>query len=503
MLSYSYIKIFLQSKYILLLLCLAFGRASSQNVTIRGKAHTSYVGKIIQLTTLTDNITGLSQREDEDTIGIDGFFELAMQSEFTQPVFLRIDNVITKLYVEPDYVYGVTIPELDKNYDYNNGADLEVNLGIIGNDTTELNILIFDYEEELNNMFSPGSSANMDKNPLKISGRNTGESRFLSRPVMFRKADSLKRLCDKRYENIHNEYFKNYVEYSIASINASVSRGENFLINSYIIKKPIRYHHYEYMQFFKTCFSGYLQAFSSTRKGTSLNNIINVKADYKTLLDYVKDDKFLKDDSLRELVLIKNLWEFYFNPEYDREGVKSIVSELNQETKIKEHERITSTMLSYFNKMQTGSLAPGFTARTKDGTMGTLASFKNRWVYLNFFSTKNLESLKEMPKIAALKRKFGDKISFLSICLDDSIKTYKEYMRLNPKFDWTIWYNNEQSILRTAKDNYFVTGSEAYFLINNFGYLVQSPATPPSKGIEYKFNLIFKAAKKKTKTGIR
>jgi cytochrome oxidase Cu insertion factor (SCO1/SenC/PrrC family) len=468
-----------------LFLVFALGRSHSQNIVIKGKAHSSYAGKVIKAFTITDNITGINQREDQDTIGTDGYFELAMQSEDTRPVFLRIDNVVAKLYVQPDFVYGVTIPELDQNMNYNNDTDLNVNIGIIGNDSTELNALIFDYEGKFNDLFG------------------ADDSRFLSRPVMFKRADSLKKICDKRYEKISNAYFKTYVEYSIAAINASVSRGENYLINGYILNKPIQYRHHDYMQFFNTCFSGYVKAVASTRKGQSLFNIINVKQDYNALVAFLKEDKFLKNDSIRELVIIKNLWDFYFSPDFDQAAVKNMVSQLNVQTANKEHKRITSTMLAYFNKMQPGSLAPGFSARTKDGTMGTLASYKGRWVYLNFFSTTNTESLKEMPKIMALKKKFGDKVSFISICVDDSLKSYKEYLRTNPKQDWAIWFNDEQSLSKTAKDNYFVTGSEAYFLVNNFGYLAQSPALSPSKGIENKFNLLFKSGKKKTKTGIR
>ena len=69
--------------------------------------------------------------------------------------------------------------------------------------------------------------------------------------------------------------------------------------------------------------------------------------------------------------------------------------------------------------------------------------------------------------------------------------------------DWTIWYNYDKSITKTAKENYFIAGTEAYFLIDNFGYLAQSPALSPSGGIEYKLNVIFKIKNRTTKTGIR
>jgi len=400
-------------------------------------------------------------------------------------VTLRIDNVVSQLYVQPDFVYGITFPQADDSFDRKNDAELPVNVGIVGADSTELNALIFDYQTQYNNLFLPK------------------DNRFLSRQALFKRVDSLQKLCNMRYAKISNDYFRNYVTYNIASINASLSRGENYLINGYILHHPVLYEHFEYMQFFNACFKGYLNTIAPAHKGPTLYNIINGKASYAMLNDFLKEDRFLKNDTIRELVMLKNLWDFYFNAEFSPDAVNTIVSQLSLKSTIPAHKKIIANMLAYFNKMQTGSPAPDFSARSKDGAIGSFGSFKGRWVYLNFFSTKNIESLREMPKIAALKKKYGDKVVFLSICLDDSLSSYLSYLKANPKFDWPIWYNNERSLSRTAKDAYYVTGTEAYFLISNFGYLAQSPALSPSKGIEYKFNIQFRIRTKNTKTGIR
>ncbi|MCC6371779.1 MAG: TlpA family protein disulfide reductase [Bacteroidia bacterium] len=433
----------------------------------------------------TDYITNTRFKDNQDTIAADGFFEITCQTDYVKPVFLKIENVVSQLYIQPNFVYGITIPEVERGLDYKNDAELPVNIGIVGTDSTELNALMFDYQEQYNNFF------------IKDNGQ------YISRAQMFVLADSLQKLCDKRYSGIKNTYFKNYILYSIASINASVSRGENYLINGYILKHPIQYHHYEYMQFFETCFKGYLNTVASQHKGQSLYNIINSKASYKLLRDFLKDDKFLRNDTIKELVIIKNMWDFYFNPDFEPDAVESIVSQLSVATKNAEHKRICSNMLAYFNKLQVGSQAPDFSARSRDGKMASLGMFKGRWVYLNFFSTANTESLKEMPKIAALKKKYGDKVTFVSVCVDDSLKTYTAYLRANPKYDWNIWYNQAGGLTKTAKEQYSVTGSEAYYLISNAGYLAQSPALSPSNGIEYRFNIIFKIKQKNFRTGIR
>lgn len=457
----------------------------AQNVTIRGKAHVSYAGKKIELLSYQDLITKITIKEGVDTIESDGFFELKFQADFTQAIILKIENIVAKLYVEPNFVYGITIPEADKSLERDKDTELEISPNIIGNDSTELNHLMYDFQEQKNKLFI------------------TENNMFLNRPEIFKRTDSLKLNCNKRYIKIKNAYFLNHVEYEFASINMSVARGKNALINYFIIEKPIQYSNYDYMAFFESSFKGYLTEIASTRKGQSLFNIINTKASWEKLNAFMLEDKFLKKDSIRELVAILNLWQMHYSNDYSPEAIKIICNDFLRETKNKTHKTILSNMLAHFNKMIVGTPAPDIIARTKLGTMGSLNSFKNRWIYLNFFSTSNIESVKEMGKVYDLKKKYADKIVFISICLSDSIKEYMNFLKTNPKFDWNIWYNYDSSIPITAKDKYNIVGTEAYFLISNLGNLAASPALSPSAGIEKRFNAIFKIRKRQNKIGIK
>jgi hypothetical protein len=477
--DYKFIKGIL--KY--LLFVLSFGDLTAQNVHINGRADPSYSGQVIGLYTSTDFLTALPQKESEDTVAADGSFEFNFQTEKTQPVSLKLPGASAELYVVPDFVYGITIPALDSQRVKNPDVELTLNIGIIGDDSTELNAMIFDYQQQYSNLF------------IKAADR------FLSRASMFKRVDSLQKICDKRYASIRNPYFKSYVNYSIAGLNASLSRGEDYLMEKYIIGKPIQYGHKEYMTFFNACTKGYMNMLATRRKGQSLYNIINTRADYGGLLNFMRMEKQLRSDSLRELIILRSMWDFYFSADFVPEAVGRIVAALSDQTEIAVHRTIAQQMLAYFYKLQPGSPAPSFTAMAADRKAVSAALFKGKWIYINFFSTKNVESLKEMPKIATLKKKYGDKLVFLSICLDETEATYRSYLRSNAKFDWPIWYDGMRT--NKAKQAYFITGTEGYFLINNSGYLAQSPALSPSKGIEYRLNAIFKIRQRNTKTGIR
>lgn len=457
----------------------------SQNVTIHGSAHSWYAGKVIELWRVSDYVTMNRVFEMSDTVHGDGSFELQMNTAFTAPVFFRVNNITAEMYAEPDYVYVITLPEPDESRIVNRDAEVPINIGIVGADSTELNALIFDFQRMYNRLFIPE------------------DNRYLGRHAMFRRTDSLWELAEVRYKHVQNEYFKNYVKYFIGSLNASLSRGEKFLIHHYITGKPVKYDHYEYMKFFTACFRGYLQAMSARHPGQSLFNIINTRGDYGALTGFLKKEPLLASDTLRELITLLNLWEFYFSADFAPEGVQQVVSQLLVSTGNEDHKKIARNMLAYMGKLQPGSQAPDFSAQTREGQMGSLSMFKGKWIYLNFFSSGNSTSLREMAKIADLHRRYGHKVTFLSICLDDSLGAYKKFLRDNPKYGWNIWYNSDRSLTRTAKDHYNVVGTEAYFFISNLGDIVQNPATAPSEGIEYKFNSIFKIRQRPTRTGLR
>jgi peroxiredoxin len=456
----------------------------SQNVKIEGKAHPSYIGKVINLYSYSDLVTFTPTKESSDTIDAKGYFELNVDIDHTQPVNLQIDNCLGILYVQPDFNYGITIDKKDSLLDRRGETEIPVAINVVTADTTELNTLIFDFNKQYNKILNPNDAQLWKHNRL------------------FRKIDSLDFICGLRYSKIRNDYFKTYYKYSMAELNANATRGKNYLYVNYIQGKPTQPSHYEYMMFFDSYFKGYLEALASMKSGESLYKLVNDVAKYDALNAYVKSDPLLKNDTLRELVILRNLWEFFYSPQFNNAGVVNIVEQLNQSTKIPEHKRIASNILQYAYKLQQGSVAPNFAVEDKTGKLVTLKDFKGRYIYLNFFSTKSVTSLKEMPKIMDLVKKYGDKCTFISICTDDSIKSYKAYIKANPKYTWPILYNSG-SKGNTAKDIYNTSGEPAYFFINNYGNLMQSPAKSPTQGIEGKLKALFKPKSRGNKIGIR
>ena len=469
-------------RFLTIFFLINFFNSISQNVTIKGKAHASHIGKEIVLSDYSDYVTYTKTKESIDTIDKDGYFELKIQTQTTKPVLISINNLVGKLYIQPNFVYGIYFPQLDSTYNNQEGTESKATISVYGKDSTELNALIIDFNEQYNLHFAKANE------------------RYLSPTKLNALLDTFYIVTRKRYKANKNSYFKNYVNYSFANFYSNTSRSKVYLQKTFIDNKPILYNNYEYMEFFNSYFKGYLKAFSSTKTGGSIFNSINSFADYNDLLNQFNSDKTITNDTIKELIILKGLIDFYYSPDFDKRQVQSVIEQLYRSTPSVQNKKIAFNLLQTIYQLQPGAPAPDFTANDKVGMQVNLSYYKGKYIYLNFFSTQSDISLKEMQKITDLKKKFNDKVTFISICINDSVKTYKQYLKSNPKQDWVILHQAANS---TARRAYNITSLSGYFFINQQLQLVQSPALTPSEGIEYKFHALFRPKRKNTITGVR
>lgn len=101
-----------------------------------------------------------------------------------------------------------------------------------------------------------------------------------------------------------------------------------------------------------------------------------------------KEDKSITNDTLRELLILKGLLDFYYSPDFDKKQVQSVIEQLYRETKYSENKAIAFHMLQIINQLQPGAPAPDFTAIDKIGNTVNLSNYKGKHIYLNFSQAK-------------------------------------------------------------------------------------------------------------------
>ncbi len=449
---------------------------TSQNVTIKGVAKT-FENEEIGVWIHNDYISNTQKQLTYSTIDSIGNFTLEFNSKEIERIQLKIDKKITSMYIEPNAVYEIIITPSDTNTYHNTNIEQDLTLSIKLKSKTEINALTIDYEKRFDDFLSYDYLS------------------FVSRSAL-PKIDSFKLAMLNYYSTVNNKYFQAYITYTIASLEGKINTNEQIMFDNYINKKPILYNNPEYMNFFNSFFKQKLENVASEKEGAAINFEINKRGSFIGAMNILKHDKILKNnDTLCELVLLKGLYDGYYDGSFRKKNIGPMLEQLISESKITAHQLIAQNVLNSFSKLHIGGTAPFFELPDKLGRTHSIDELRSskKYIYLMFFDASNTSCLEQMKVIPSLKKMYGEKIEFVSISNEKTNTDLKNFCLKNPKYDWTFLYDNTGLQL---KNNYEIKSMPTYFLINPDGKFVQVPAESPDGEINQVFHDITKSKAK-------
>jgi peroxiredoxin len=427
-------------KLIFLFIVINFS-VTAQNVTIKGSAKT-YENNEVGVWVHNDYISNTERQLTFVSIDSLGDFFLEFNSKEIQYITLKIDKHIKS--------------------------------------KTEINALTIDYDKRFDDF-------------LAVEYKS-----FVSRRAQ-PKIDSFSRAMRVYYVTVNNSYFKAYMDYTIASLQEKTKMSEKKLYANYIENKPILYNHTEYMNFFNTFYKQKLQTFSQSKQASDIVSQINDRNSLEGVINILKGDSFLQNDTIRELVIIKGLYESYYDGSFRRSSVLSLLEQILNQTQVPEHKRIVQNILNSFSKLQPGIAAPPFELPDKTGRTHNLDEFRlKKYVYIMFFDANCTSCLQQLKVIPSLKKEYGKGVDFVAVSTDKTNAALNDFCLKNPKYDWLFLYDNTEGKL---KKEYEIKALPSYFLIDPEGKFVQVPAESPEGDIERAFFDITKPKGKKHNVG--
>lgn len=418
-----------------------------------------------------------------------GNFQFNLKVEKSFLAIIKIENKYGYIYIDPEAIsYQLYFPSSK-----NEGNDLLSNIPIqlVFNDLprNDLNTQILDFNLRLDYF---------------LYGDTTRLIRMAKHEKEFK--DSLNNFKEKLiplYQSIKKEYLHNYIRYSIASIEqlSLYSNKEKNRLNTYnffLKDLPVLYQNDAYMIFFNQFYENLL-LIPEVGNEEKIKFAINSYNSLEKLNEALSNDYYLKDPKIRELAIIKGLGSIFHNKYYNASNIISILNEIKTNSIFPEHKKIAENMILTLTNLLPGFEAPTLSLLDQNKEELSIGKFKDKYIYLNFFSTNNSQSLIEMDLIYELKKKYDNNIAYVSVCLDKKETDYLNYLKNNPSMDWHIChYNNDLKII----SDYKIRSLPKYILINPDGTINQAPAYSPNpngtfKSIEDTFFNIHKADTKK------
>jgi peroxiredoxin len=294
---------------------------------------------------------------------------------------------------------------------------------------------------------------------------------------------------EEEYGKVENEFFQVYLDYKIATLELSTAPSRKAIIfGQYLKDRMVHYNNPEYMFFFNTFFDQYLPGNNRFVSRRDLDVTINGQANYHILMDTLGKDTLLRNEVIRELVLLKTLKELYRHPSFDGNSILSILNQVANQSKFSEHRKIAANLLHEMKLLEVGYPAPQFELPDLDGGNVSLSSLQGKPVYLFFMTTQSYGCLVEFERMEELHKIYGNDIHFVTVSLDESPEV-TDRIRKQYQLNWLFLYNGSSFDLI---NKYRIKTYPTFVLITGDGNIAEYPAFKPSEIIEQSFQNLLK-----------
>lgn len=451
-------------KYLFFLCLFAFTFISKSNeVIVQGKIK-GFDNKEIRAYIYEDYITFTKSKLASVPIQ-NGEFHIKFELKKIQQVILTIEDKSTVIFAEGGKVYNINLSyneELNQTKIY----DKFLSVYFPFPTTDDLNQLIATFNNDYDRFF---------KENYKKIFLNLAKKEVISFVDSILKVEKYKK----------NPFVNDYVLYTMANLLDISGEPSAKLKENYINNNPIKYNNPEYMNFFRQYFDERFRQFAISSEGAELRKTIMFEKNLDKSISIIQKAEKLASPELAELYLLYGLYEDYTKKTIDQESNKKMLELISQNGKTKENKLIARNILGKLRLMKKGSEAPVFTLVNNKGQKVSLSDFKGKFVYLNFWSTWSIPSIKELKVMKKIYPNYKDKVQFLSINLDEDPEKMREFLQ-QENYPWPFLHYGDDYEL---KEKYHVRTVPSYFLIDEEGNLVEAPAPAPVE-VENRFSKI-------------
>ena len=423
----------------------------------------------IRLLKFADRISFRTEILDRTMVTDSASFTLFCDVTQTAQVILDVDYYSAILYVNPDANYYVVCKPIDLAGQYRPFYQKEqIGFELINEPTPQVNLQISQFENQYSKFVEQEMSGIYQRRNLKF-------------------IQNFESVADSLSANSESEFVKNFIRYRLADLKLIIapSQRKSFFRNE-IDQQDVLYENPEYMEFIASFFDGFLTQHSRFIKRYDLQYTINQLGNYPILLDSLGKDTLLRNEVIRELVLLESIKQLYFDPDFNQNKLVSILDQMTDRTKFEAHRKIAQNLRKELTTLTPGTWAPYFSLPTLGHDTLRITDIEDKPIYLSFFTTWSYACLAEFDLLDSLYRQFGNQIEFITISLDKSPEVI-DRLRKEKNYQWTFLYNGSGYDLI---HDYRIKTFPFFVLIDDSGKIIDYPAYKPSEVIADRFRAI-------------
>lgn len=438
-------------------LLLTFYVTAAQDTEVSGTA-LGHPGELVRVKVYTDQFSRLDSTLASAETDAWGNFSLTFPLEKTDYAFLTLGLKEGEFYLEPGYAYRA----------------------FIRSDTVQGSVfdqlpLQFDLKEENRGLNSMIEEFNFDYNTFILQHQ---------KQLLRAKPDKLitefiNREKSKFSDELHeNEYFKNYLTYSFASLEwISKVKSDTTILEEYIIGKDVLYENIAYTDLFRDFFKEYFKDLK-TFDYPALVDAFN-KGSLSYIDSLVQQDKWLaKDGQVRQLAMMQLMARNYYNKDIDHQKILEIFTEIEKSGNNVRNKTIAGNFKRKLLKLGYGTKAPVFALKNEAGKKVSLEDFAGKFVLLDFITSDCRPCLYDMKKLQDIQAQFETKLEVVVIVADRG--AVKTELPVNSGHFHTLYLGKQLLLL----EDYEIRTYPAYIILNPDGTVAMAPAPLPDENLD-------------------
>jgi peroxiredoxin len=439
----------------------------AQPVVISGNAP-SYAGLDLIFCTPADYISYTEKELSRCKISSSGDFRLEIPINETLQVFAYLGVFKAVLLIEPHQEYHIVLPEkMEKSPEEILNPffePVEIHLGLENFREDELNTLIMMfndsyipyYEKHVNDIYIKSQPGRIDEDIEQI---------------------------EKSFRKYSDPFFKAYRLYSYGELKLLANQQKvRSLSQEYFTGKPVLYFHPAYMKLFDQVYEKYFTFFARSDAGKKIYNDINRLNSFTALLQTLSADSNINNDTLRELVILKSIYDEFYGMEFSRNGLLTLLDSLILTSRIPIHKEIGYNIRHKITRLQPGYDPPLFELYDADSNLVRLSDLKGKYVYINFCTSSSYTCINEFELLNGIYQRHHQRLTIITISTDPHESTFNQF-KSNNNYNWIfLYYGHQPDVIK----EYDIRAYPTYFLIGPDGKLIYSPAPSPSENFEIK-----------------
>jgi len=296
------------------------------------------------------------------------------------------------------------------------------------------------------------------------------------------------KILEETFDSVDHPFFNAYLKFRNGLL--SHYGGQHSpakIIGDYFLDSEVLYFNPAYMELFNEVFHDYFQKYAEEHPNRNMPVLLNREKDYFGIQSLLKKDGGFQDDALRELVMVKGLYDGLYDEKNLRSSLLQMLDSVSINSGIVHTREMVNDIKSEYTRHQPGYKPMDFALHDSDSNLVHLSDFQGSYVYLNFCNSFSYYCIKEYEYLKTLHQRMeGQNLKIITVLVDDSFSLMKDLVS-NNNYPWTfLHFSNQPQIL----DSYYIRSYPAYFLIGPEGEMLLSPAPSPMENFENTFRRI-------------